>query len=102
MMKKMFAVLLTLSAMCASLTGCGNMALIDPGNFTFRHIHTDTYHDPMCFTIEKWWDNSSGVEVKTKECGTLYFSEGDYVMVEDAKNCPYCDGGAIDPATPLK
>ena len=29
-------------------------------------------------------------KVKTKECGTLYFSEGDYVLVEDGDECPYC------------
>ena len=101
-MKKMFVVLLASFAMCISLTGCGNMALFNPGNFTFRHIYTDTYHFPMCFTIEKWWDNSEGIEVKTEECGTLYFSEGDYVMIENEKDCPYCGGGTIDTATLLK
>lgn len=101
-MKKKITISLIFGIMCINFAACGNMALIDPGNFTFHHIHTDTYHDPMCFTIEKWWDSSEGVEVKTKECGTLYFSEGDYVMVENAKDCPYCDGGAINPATPLK
>jgi hypothetical protein len=99
---KKFITMSLAAALALMLTACGNMALIDPGNFTFRHIHTDTYHDPMCFTIEKWWDNSEGVEVKTKECGTLYFSEGDYVMVESAEDCPYCDGGKIAPATILK
>lgn len=75
----------------ASIAGCGNMAIIDPGNYSFKHLHSDTYHNPMCFTIEKWWDNSTGIEVRTKECGTLYFSEGDYILIEDAENCPYCN-----------
>ena len=89
MFKKILMTLLTL-AMILGLCACGNMAVLSPGNFTFNHIHSDTYHKPMCFTVEKWWDNSEGIEVKTKECGTLYFSEGDYVLVEDGDECPYC------------
>lgn len=100
-MKKILAVLLILILTCTCLAGCGNMAVIDPGNYTFGHIHTDTYHDSMCFNIEKWWNDSMGIEVKTRECGILYFSEGDYVLVERATDCPYCDGGKIAPATPL-
>ena len=89
MFKKVLMVLLTL-AMVLGLCACGNMAVLSPGNFTFNHIHSDTYHNPMCFTVVRWWDNSEGIEVKTKECGTLYFSEGDYVLVEDGDECPYC------------
>lgn len=87
---KRFVVLLMSLLMILSLCACGNMAVLSPGTFTFNHIHSDTYHNPMCFTVEKWWDNSDGIEVKTKECGTLYFSEGDYVLVEDGDECPYC------------
>ena len=100
-MKKFSAILFTLALMCSLLAGCGNMALMDPGTFSFEHIHSDTYHDPMCFNVEKWWDNENGIEVKTKECGTLYFSEGDYVLIEREADCPYCNGGEIDAATPL-
>lgn len=91
-MKRIIALMLILCFMCIGLTGCGNMAILDPGNFTFNHIHTDTYHSPMCFTVEKWWDNSTGIEVKTKECGTMYLSEGDYILIEEANDCPYCHG----------
>jgi hypothetical protein len=87
MKKIIFVVVIAISIVFAS---CGNMAVIDPGTFTFKHLHSDTYHNPMCFTIEKWWDNSTGIEVRTKECGTMYFSEGDYVLIENAEDCPYC------------
>lgn len=87
MKKVIFAIVIAISIVLAS---CGNMAIIDPGSFTFKHLHSDTYHNPMCFTIEKWWDNSTGIEVRTKECGTMYFSEGDYVLIENAEDCPYC------------
>lgn len=99
-MRKFITIILVLVMSCLMLAGCGNMALLDPGNFTFEHIHSDTYHDPMCFNVEKWWDNENGIEVKTKECGTLYFSEGDYVLVEKESACPYCQGGDIAAATP--
>jgi hypothetical protein len=89
-MKKITAVLLTLILLCACLAGCGNSAVFDPGNFKFYHIHTFTYTDKHCFTVEKWWDIATGIEVKTKENGTLYFSEGNYVLVENAESCPYC------------
>ena len=86
---------------CSLLAGCGNMAVLDPGNFTFNHLHTDTYHDPMCFTVEKWWNNENGIEVDTKECGPMYFSEGDYIQIVDGDNCPYCGGDPSKLAVPL-
>lgn len=89
-MKKMIMTIAAIVGASICMTGCGNMAVLDPGNYNFTHLHTDTYHKPMCFTIEKWWDNSTGIEVKTSECGTLYFSEGDYILIENGTNCPYC------------
>ena len=69
------------------LTGCGNMSL-GWGNFTYEKIHVDTHNYSGCFTVEKWYDNSTGIEVKTKEAGSLYFAEGMYMLVED--ECPFC------------
>ena len=48
MKKIIFVVVIAISIVFAS---CGNMAVIDPGTFTFKHLHSDTYHNPMCFTI---------------------------------------------------
>ena len=42
-----------------------------------------------CFTIEKWYDNETGIEVKTKEAGSLCLSEGTYFLISD--DCPFCD-----------
>jgi hypothetical protein len=91
-MKRFVIGAVALGTMIAA-TGCGNMAVIDPGNFTFNHMRTDTENnEPMCLTVEKWWDNESGIEVMTAECGPMYFSEGDYILINDAENCPYCRG----------
>ena len=67
--------------------GCGNMSM-GLGNFTFDKIHVDTYNYNGCFTVEKWYDNQNGIEVKTREAGFMYLAEGMYMLIED--ECPFC------------
>ena len=86
-MKKIIALVLSTLLTIAMLTGCGNMSL-GLGNFTFEKIHVDTHNYNGCFTVEKWWDNSNGIEVKTKEAGSMYLAEGVYMLIE--KDCPFC------------
>lgn len=74
------------AVLAITLSGC-NMSL-GVGNFNFRKIHVDTHNYSGCFTIEKWHDNTSGIEVKTKEVGSMYLAEGMYVLIED--ECPFC------------
>ena len=88
MKKKLIAVIMTV-AVVATMTGCGNMSL-GLGNFTYEKIHVDTYHYSGCFTVEKWYDNSEGIEVLTEEAGSMYFAEGMYMLIEE--DCPFCDG----------
>lgn len=85
-MKKRSVLLIMISTMM--LTGCGNMSL-GIGNYTFEKIHVDTHNYNGCFTVEKWHDNAYGIEVKTKEVGSLYLAEGMYMLIED--ECPFCD-----------
>lgn len=87
-MKKIIAVFVGLIFICL-MCACGNKAMIDPGNYTFTKIHIDTYHYSGCLTVEKWHDNDTGVEVKTKEVGSIYLSEGCYSLIEG--ECPFCD-----------
>lgn len=87
-MKKIICLVVAVVLMLTMLVGCGNMS-IGPGNFTFKKVHVDTYHQNECFTIEKWYDNENGIEVKTKEAGSMYLAEGMYMMIED--KCPFCD-----------
>ena len=37
----------------------------------------------------KWYESESGIEVTTKELGSIFASEGTYILVED--KCPICD-----------
>lgn len=89
-MKKILTFIVCLVLLCACLTGCGNKALISPGNYNFTHIHFTDMTSGHCATIEKWWDNEQGIEVKTKEYGYLYCSEGSYILLESGSKCPYC------------
>ena len=88
-MKKIFSVIMLALALGATLTGCGNMS-IGFGNYEYEKIHVDTHNYSGCFTVDKWYDNSNGIEVKTNEAGSLYLAEGMYMLVED--ECPFCEG----------
>jgi hypothetical protein len=90
-MKKLLAILLAallLTAMIA-LTGCGNMA-VGIGYFEYQRIHVDMYHYSGCLTVEKWHNNETGIEVKTQEAGSLFLSEGTYILLEGDRDCPFC------------
>lgn len=88
-MKKIISVIMLTLSLGATLTGCGNMS-IGFGNYEYEKIHVDTHNYSGCFTVDKWYDNSTGIEVKTKEAGSLYLAEGMYMLVED--ECPFCEG----------
>lgn len=86
-MKKIIAVIMLIVLCSVMFVGCGNLSC-GVGNYEFDKIHIDTHHYSGCLTIEKWYDNSTGVEVKTKEAGYLYLAEGMYILVEG--ECPFC------------
>lgn len=85
-MKKILAVLM-FCVLVVTMVGCGNMSA-GLGNFTFEKVHIDTHNYSGCFTIEKWHENATGIEVKTKEVGSLYLSEGTYFLIKEV--CPFC------------
>jgi hypothetical protein len=87
-MKRIISLILITATLVATLTGCGNMSL-SLGNFTFTKIHVDTHHYNGCFTVIKWYDNSSGIEVFTKEAGSMYLAEGMYMLISGT--CPFCE-----------
>ena len=87
-MKKILTIILVLT-MLLTVTSCGNMGL-GMGNFSFTHIHFTDMTAGHCATIEKWYDSENGIEVKTTEYGSLYLSEGSYIMFESGTHCPYC------------
>ena len=90
-MKKILALIICLTIATLCLASCGNKAFISPGNFNFTHIHFTDMAEGHCATIEKWWDNEEGIEVRTREYGYLYCSEGSYILFETGTKCPYCN-----------
>ena len=78
--------LLTGTALCS----CGNMSM-GIGNYNFEHVHfSDAAGNAHCATVEKWYDNETGIEVKTTEYGAMYLAEGLYILFENNVKCPFC------------
>lgn len=86
-MKKIIAILMICGLMIA-MCGCGNMS-VGLGSYTYKKVHINTLNYSGCLELEKWYDNSSGIEVKTKEVGSLFLSEGTYILI--GEKCPICD-----------
>ena len=85
-MKRKTIIAALAAVLAITLSGC-NMSF-GLGNYNFRKIHIDTHNYSGCFTIEKWYNDASGIEVKTEEAGSMYFAEGMYMLIED--ECPFC------------
>ncbi len=92
-MKKIILSIVLFACVIGMLTGCGNYSL-GVGNFTFKKIHIDTHNYSGCLTVEKWYENGTGIEVKTTEAGAIFVSEGLYVLLEGDDPCPFCGEGS--------
>ena len=89
-MKKVIALVLVL-IMVLTLSACGNMNY-GFGNYSFKHAHFTDAVGGHCATVEKWYERGSrGIEIKTKEYGTIWCSEGTYIIFESGEKCPYCN-----------
>ena len=86
---KVLAAVMAVAIVSVVLASCGNLSM-GFGNFEFKKVHIHMGNFEGCLTIEKWFDvDGPGIEVQTKECGSLFLSEGTYVLVQD--KCPICD-----------
>ena len=85
-MKKIIAIVivlaLTLTLLCSCNVGLGM------GNYSFKHIHIGG-DNGYCATVETWYNDDRGIEVKTKEYGAIWCSEGTYILFE-TNICPFC------------
>ena len=85
--KKIIWLLAVILILAVVFTGCNvSMGL---GNYEYNKVHVDTYHYSGCLKVDKWYDNSTGIEVKTEDGESLFLSEGTYMLVED--ECPFCN-----------
>lgn len=87
-MKKIVAVVLCVIVMCFMLTGCNeNWGF---GNYNWKHVHFSDAVESHCATIKSWHDNTTGIELHTEECGSMFLSEGSYILFESGADCPFC------------
>ena len=62
----------------------------DWGSYTYEHVHICDGAIGVCATVEGWYEDDVGVELKTKEFGSIYCSEGTYILTEGSDKCPFC------------
>lgn len=87
-MRKVILILLAV-AMLFMLCACGNENW-GFGNYNFYHVHIGDGAEGYCAEINSWHDNDLGIELHTKEFGSVYCSEGTYFLFEDGSKCPFC------------
>ena len=83
--------MLVVLALCSVLCACGNENW-GIGNYEFRHVHINGATEGHCAEVTSWHDNELGVELHTKEFGSIYCSEGTYFLFESGDKCPFCEG----------
>ncbi len=89
-MKKVICIIVIISLLFV-LTGCGNHS-IGLGNFSYEGVHcADSCGNIRDLTIISWHNDDVGIEVDTKECGSLFLSEGTYTLYECIGKCPFCN-----------
>lgn len=88
-MKKIIALIMLLILIAVTMCSCNQGLGI--GNLSFEHLHYNTYHENGCININKWYNNELGIEVHTTDGVAMFFSEGTYILVEDKRDCPFCD-----------
>ena len=87
-MRKVICILLVL-VMILCFAACGNENW-GFGNYSWKHVHFTDNVEGHCATISSWHDNTTGIELHTVECGSMFLSEGSYILFENASGCPYC------------
>lgn len=85
---RIIAIIALVIIIAVCFCGCGNMSL-GLGSYEFNKVHVDTYHYSGCLEVEKWYDVSTGIEIRTENGESLFLSEGTYMLVED--ECPFCE-----------
>lgn len=86
-MKKVLAILL---AVIILMLCCGCNMSMGLGSYTFEKVHIcDFSGHYMDATVDKWHDNETGIEIQTKEYGSIFLSEGTYVLFSG--ECPLCN-----------
>jgi hypothetical protein len=87
-MRKFIAIIMIM-VMALGLCACGNENW-GFGNYNWKHVHFSDAVSGHCATISSWHDNTAGIEIHTVECGSMFLSEGSYILFESGSDCPFC------------
>ena len=74
MKHRIIAIFMLIALIVVCFCGCGNMSM-GLGSYEFNKVHIDTYHYSGCLEVEKWYDVTTGIEIRT-ENGESLFSNG--------------------------
>lgn len=88
-MKRIIATIMIMIVMIVTLCACGNENW-GLGNYSWKHVHFSDAVEGHCATISSWHDNTTGIEIHTVECGSMFLSEGSYILFENSSDCPFC------------
>ena len=87
-MRKFIAIVMIM-VMTLAMCACGNENW-GFGNYSWKHVHFSDAVSGHCATISSWHDNTTGIEIHTVECGSMFLSEGSYILFESGSDCPFC------------
>lgn len=87
-MRKFIAIVMIM-VMALAMCACGNENW-GLGNYSWKHVHFSDAVSGHCATISSWHDNTTGIEIHTVECGSMFLSEGSYILFENGSDCPFC------------
>ena len=61
------------------------------GSYSFHHVHVQMHgmSEAIHLEIVSWKDDEGGIELKTKNYGTILLGDGTYMMY-DVDDCPIC------------
>ena len=87
-MKKIIAIMLIVVLCGCLFSGCNQGFGV--GSLKFNGIHFQIHDNYADAFVHKWYENETGIEVNTKEYGSMFLSEGTYILYNDI--CPLCGG----------
>lgn len=87
MKKLLFTLLATTSLL---LTGC-NEQVVGWGSLKFTKVHIQMLGqpEPVHLLVSSWRNDDGGIELKTKNYGTILVGDGTYIAY-DVEECPIC------------
>ena len=89
-MKKFSTVIIIVIILVFIITSCTSCNVnIGPGSYTFTKVHiADFAGNANHATLNSWKNDDVGIEVNTKEYGSIFLSEGTYILYNNT--CPVC------------